>query len=57
MACFGCVLMNGGKLIAYASRQLKVYKKNYPNHDLDLAVVVFSLKLRRHYSHGVHVDV
>ncbi|WMV18846.1 hypothetical protein MTR67_012231, partial [Solanum verrucosum] len=33
----GCVLMQSGKVIAYASRQLKVHEKNYPTHDLELA--------------------
>jgi hypothetical protein len=45
----GCVLMQRGKVIAYASRQLKEYEKNYPTHDLELAAVVFALKLWRHY--------
>ena len=40
----GCVLMQGGKVIYYASRQLKVHEKNYPTHDLDLEAVVFALK-------------
>ncbi|KAH0738137.1 hypothetical protein KY290_036842 [Solanum tuberosum] len=40
----GCVLMQNGKVIAYASRQLTVHEKNYPTHDLELAAVVFSLK-------------
>ena len=40
-----CILMQGSKLIAYASRQVKVHEKNYPTHDLELAVVVFALKL------------
>ncbi|WMV29556.1 hypothetical protein MTR67_022941 [Solanum verrucosum] len=53
----GCVLMHRCKVIAYASRQLKVYEKNYPTHELDLAVVVFSLKTWRHYLYGVDVDV
>ncbi|WMV32801.1 hypothetical protein MTR67_026186 [Solanum verrucosum] len=53
----GCVLMQNGKVIAYASRQLKVHEKNYPTHDLELAAVVFSLKIWRHYLYGVHVDV
>ncbi|KAI3715043.1 hypothetical protein L6452_22009 [Arctium lappa] len=48
----GCVLMQRGKVIAYASRQLKVHEKNYPTHDLELAVVVFALKLGRHYLYG-----
>ncbi|KAH0675767.1 hypothetical protein KY285_023568 [Solanum tuberosum] len=42
---------------AYASRQLKVYEKNYPTHDLELAAVVFSLKIWYHYFYGVHMDV
>ncbi|WMV30039.1 hypothetical protein MTR67_023424 [Solanum verrucosum] len=41
----GYVLMQKGKLIAYASRQLKIHKKNYPAHDLELVPAVFSLKL------------
>ncbi|WMV45982.1 hypothetical protein MTR67_039367 [Solanum verrucosum] len=53
----GCVLMQRGKVIAYASRQLKVHEKNYPTHDLKLAAVVFALKIWRHYLYGVHVDV
>ena len=48
--------MQAGKVIAYASRQLKVDEKNYPTHDLELAAVVFALKLWRHYLYGVHVD-
>ena len=45
----GCVLMQEGHVIAYGSRQLKFLEKNYPTHDLELAVVVFALKLWRHY--------
>ena len=56
-ACLGCVLMQVGKVIAYASRYLKVHVKNYPTYDLELAIVVFTLKLWRHYLYGVHVDV
>ena len=48
----GCVLMQDGKVVAYASRQLKPYEKNYPTHDLELAVVVFTLKILRHYLYG-----
>ena len=40
-------------MLAYASRQLKPYEKNYPTHDLELAVVVFALKIWRHYLYGV----
>ncbi|KAF5786109.1 putative nucleotidyltransferase, Ribonuclease H [Helianthus annuus] len=48
----GCVLMQKGKVIAYASRQLKVHEKNYTTHDLELGAVVFALKLWRHYLYG-----
>nr|GEV40078.1 putative reverse transcriptase domain-containing protein [Tanacetum cinerariifolium] len=41
----GCVLMQRGKVIAYASRQLKIYEKNYTTHDLELGAVVFALKI------------
>ena len=40
----GCILMQQGKVIAYASRQLKSHEWNYPTHDLELATVVFALK-------------
>ena len=53
----GCVLMQHGKVIAYASRQLRKHEKNYPTHDLELAVVVHALKIWRHYLYGVHVDI
>ncbi|WMV29678.1 hypothetical protein MTR67_023063 [Solanum verrucosum] len=53
----GCVLMQHGKLIAYSSRQINVHKNNYPTHDLELAAMVFALKIWRHYLFGVHVDV
>ena len=49
--------MQNDKVIAYASRQLKVHEKNYPTHDLELAVVIFALKQWHHYLYGVHVDV
>ena len=48
----GCVLMQEGKVVAYASRQLKPHEKNYPTHDLELAVIVFALKIWRHYPYG-----
>ncbi|GKD31662.1 putative reverse transcriptase domain-containing protein, partial [Tanacetum coccineum] len=48
----GCVLMQRGKVIAYASRQLKIHKKNYTTHDFELGVVVFALKIWRHYLYG-----
>ena len=48
----GCVLMQDGKVVAYASRQLKPHEQNYPTHDLELAAVVFALKFWRHYLYG-----
>ena len=48
----GCVLMKEGKVVAYASRQLKSHEKNYPTHDLELAAIVFALKIWRHYLYG-----
>ncbi|GJU84179.1 retrotransposon protein, putative, ty3-gypsy subclass [Tanacetum coccineum] len=48
----GCVLMQRGKVIAYASRQLKIHKENYTTHDLELGAVVFALKIWRHYLYG-----
>ncbi|GJR70224.1 putative reverse transcriptase domain-containing protein [Tanacetum coccineum] len=48
----GVVLMQREKVIAYASRQLKIHKKNYTTQDLELGAVVFSLKLLRHYLYG-----
>ena len=48
----GCVLMQDGKVVAYASRQLKPHEQNYPTHDLELAAVVFSLKIWCHYLYG-----
>ncbi|GMI66048.1 hypothetical protein HRI_000274100 [Hibiscus trionum] len=48
----GCVLMQEGKVVAYALRQLKVHERNYPTHDIELAAVVFALKIWRHYLYG-----
>ncbi|GJW72642.1 putative reverse transcriptase domain-containing protein [Tanacetum coccineum] len=45
----GAVLMQREKVIAYASRQLKIHEKNYTTYDLELRVVVFALKIWRHY--------
>ncbi|KAD6796106.1 hypothetical protein E3N88_07002 [Mikania micrantha] len=53
----GCVLMQRGKVIAYASRQLKTHEANYPTHDLELAAVVFALKIWRHYLYGVKCTI
>jgi len=53
----GCVLMLTDRVIAYASRQLKPYKENYPTYDLELAAVVFIPKISRHYLYGVRCEV
>ncbi|GKD71380.1 putative reverse transcriptase domain-containing protein, partial [Tanacetum coccineum] len=49
---FGSMLMQREKVIAYASRQLKVHEENYATHDLELRAVVFALRLWRHYLYG-----
>jgi hypothetical protein len=53
----GCVLMQNGKVVAYASRQLKSYELNYPTHYLELAAVVFVLKIWRHYLYGEKCEI
>ncbi|MGI4715133.1 Ty3/Gypsy family RNase HI domain-containing protein, partial [Klebsiella pneumoniae] len=54
---FGCVLMQLAKVVAYASRQLKIHEHNYPTHDLELGAVVFALKCWRHYLFGERFEV
>nr|GEV54407.1 putative reverse transcriptase domain-containing protein [Tanacetum cinerariifolium] len=51
------VLMQREKVIAYASRQLKIHEKNYTTHDLKLGSVVFALKIWRHYLYGTKYTV
>nr|ABB47439.2 retrotransposon protein, putative, Ty3-gypsy subclass [Oryza sativa Japonica Group] len=53
----GCVLMQDGKVVAYASRQLRPHEKNYPTHDLELAAVVHALKIWHHYLFGTRTEV
>nr|GEZ32234.1 reverse transcriptase domain-containing protein [Tanacetum cinerariifolium] len=53
----GAMLMQNEKVIAYASRQLKIHEKNYTTHDLELGVVVFALKMWRHYLYGTRCTV
>ena len=48
----GGVLMQTERIIAYASRQLRVHEVNYPTHDLEFAAVVFALKVWHHYLYG-----
>ncbi|KAC9475837.1 hypothetical protein E3N88_45766 [Mikania micrantha] len=53
----GCVLMQRDKVIAYASRQLKIHEKNYTTHDLELGAFVFALKIWRHYLYGTKCTI
>ena len=53
----GCVLMQSGRVVAYGSRHLKNHEHNYPTHDLKLAVIVFALKIWRHYLYGEQFEV
>jgi len=53
----GCVLMQEGRIVAYASRQLRKHELNYPTHDLELAAVVHALKIRRHYLIGHKFEI
>jgi hypothetical protein len=55
--CLGCVLMQDGRVVAYASRQLRKHEVNYPTHDLELAVVVHALKIWRHHLMGKRCEV
>jgi hypothetical protein len=53
----GCVLMQDGHMVAYASRQLRKHEVNYPTHDLELAAVVHALKIWRHYLMGKRCEL
>jgi hypothetical protein len=53
----GCVLMQDGHVVAYASRQLRKYEAHYPTHDLELVVVVHALKIWRHYLMGKRCEL
>ncbi|XP_077251803.1 uncharacterized protein LOC143891031 [Tasmannia lanceolata] len=53
----GCVLMQNDKVIAYASRQLKCHEQNYPTNDMELAAVIFALKIWRHYLYGEKCEI
>lgn len=49
MTSIGYVLMQEKKAVAYVSSQLKLYERNCPTHNLELATVIFALKISRHY--------
>ena len=49
--------MQSRRVVAYGSRQLKNHEQNYPTHDMELAAVVFALKILRHYLYGEQFKV
>ena len=53
----GCVLMQSGRVVAYGYRQLKNHERNYTTHDMELAAIVFALKIWRHYLYGEQFEV
>ena len=53
----GCVLMQSGRVVAYGSWQLKNHERNYPTHDVELAAIVFALKIWHHYLYGEQFKV
>jgi hypothetical protein len=53
----GCVLMQEGQGVCYASRQLRKHEENYPTHDLELATMVHALKIWRHYLTGQRCEI
>src|SRR3990170_7558898 len=53
----GCTLMQDGKVVAYASRQLRPHEENYPTHDLEMTAVVHALKIWRHYIIGKRCQI
>ena len=53
----GCVLMHSGRVVAYGSRQLKNHERNYPTNDMELAAIVFPLKIWHHYLYGEKFEV
>jgi hypothetical protein len=53
----GCILMQDGHVVAYASRQLRKHEEHYPSHDLDLAAVVHALKIWKHYLIGNRCEI
>jgi len=53
----GCILMQEGRVVAYASSQLRPHEVNYSTHDLELAAVVIALNIWRHYLYGTHFEV
>ena len=53
----GCVLMQSGRVVTYGSKQIKSHEQNYPTHEMELATIVFTLKIWRHYMYGEQFEV
>ena len=53
----GCVLMQSGRVVAYGFRPLKNHEQNYPTHYIELAAIVFALKILSHYLYGEKFEV
>ena len=53
----GCILMQSRKVVAYGSRQLKNHERNYPKHDMELAAIVFALRIWHHHLYGEQFEV
>ena len=53
----GCVLMRFRRVMVYGSQQLKNHEQNYPTHDMELATIVFTLKIWHHYLYGEKFEV
>ena len=53
----GCVLMQSRRVVAYGFKQLKNHEQNYPTHDMELAAIVFALKILHHCLYGEQFEV
>ena len=53
----GCILMQSGRGVAYGSRRMKNHEQNYPTHDMELAAIVFALKICHHYLYGEQFEM
>src|SRR5262249_36566666 len=53
----GCVLMQNGRVLGYASRQLRKHEVNYPTYDLEITIIIFTLKIWRHYLYGEKCEI
>lgn len=51
------ILVKKGQVVAYVSQHLKPHEENYPTHDLELAAIIFALKVWRHYLYEIHFEM